>query len=88
MVVFEKSEGDDTLTLTIENIEERPATTWWIRSRYVLSLVGWLLTSLAVITALLVYWTLNTETGNNQVKENSIHPPSHSNSSDPGEDRF
>ena len=65
MVVFKNSEGDDTLTLTTDDIEERLVTTRRTRSRYVtvLSVAGCLLTSLAVVTSTVsVYWTLNTET--------------------------
>ena len=57
MVVFENSDGDDTLTLTTDDIEERSGTTWWTRSRYVtvLSVAGcFILTSLAVITTVSV----------------------------------
>ena len=69
MVGFKNSEGNDTLILTTEHIEERSATTWWSRSRYVtvLSVAGCLLTSLAVVTTVSVYWTLNNET----VKQNT-----------------
>ena len=65
MVVFENCEGDDTLALTTEDIEERPVTTWWTRSRFVtvLSVASCLLTSLAV------YFTSQTGTLNNQVKQ-------------------
>ena len=64
MVVFKNIEGDDTLTLITDEIEERLATNWGARSRYVtaLSVAGCLLTSLAVVTTVSVYWTLNTET--------------------------
>ena len=60
MLVFENSEGDDKLTLTTDDIEERPVTTWWTRSRYVtvLSVAGCLLTSLAVVM-LSYYNTIN-----------------------------
>ena len=59
MVVFNNSEGDDMLALTTDDIEERPGTTWWTRSRYVtvLSVAGCLLTSLAVVTTVSVYLT-------------------------------
>ena len=59
MVVFENREGDDTLALTTEDIEERPVTGWWTRSRYVtvLSVAGCLVTSLAVVTTIAVYST-------------------------------
>ena len=81
MVVFKSSEGDDTLTLSTENIEERPVTTWWTRSRYVtvLSVAGCLLTSLAVVTTVSLYWTLNTGDAVNP------HLPSASDSRDQGE---
>ena len=61
MVVFDNSEEDDTLTLTTADIEERPVTT---RSRYatVLSVAGCLVTSLAVVTTVSVYLTLNATT--------------------------
>ena len=73
MVVFESSQGYDALTLTTDDIEERPVlTTWWTRSRYVavLSVAGCLLTSLAVVTTVSVYWTLNTEA----LKQNAVNP--------------
>ncbi len=72
MVVFKNSEGDDTLTLTTDDIEERPVTTWWTRSRYVtvLSVAGCLLTSLAVVTTLSVYFTSHTETLDEHGKQN------------------
>ena len=59
MVVFENSEGDDTLALTTEDIEERPVSGWWTRSRCVtvLSFAGCLVTSLAVVTTIAVYST-------------------------------
>ena len=73
MVVFKNSETerDDTMTLTTDNIEERPVTTWWTRSRYVtvLSVAGCLLTSLAVVATAEVYLTLNTETIDGQIKQ-------------------
>ena len=63
MVVFNNSEEDDTLTLTSEDIEERPRTRW-TRSRYVivLSLAGCLLTSMAVVTTMAVYLTSDSDT--------------------------
>ena len=73
MVVFDNSKRDDRLTLTTDDIEERQVTTWWTRSRYVtvLSVAGCLLTSLAVVTtvSLSVYSTLDTETIEEQVKQ-------------------
>ena len=56
MVHFENREGDDMLTLTTDDIEERPGTKWWTRSRYatVLSVAGCLLT---VVTTVSVYLT-------------------------------
>ena len=72
MVVFDNCEGDDRLTLTTDDIEERPVTTWWTRSRYVtvLSVAGCLLTSLAVVTTVSLYWTLNNETIDKHAKQN------------------
>ena len=63
MVVFENSEDIDKLTLSTQDIEERPVTTGRTRSRYVtvLSVAGCLLTSLTIVTTVSVYWTLDTE---------------------------
>ena len=63
MVHFKNSKGDDTLALTTKDIEESPVTTWWTRSRYVtvLSVAGCLVTSLAVVTTVSVYWTSDNE---------------------------
>ena len=72
MVVFKNSAGYDMLSLTTDDIEERLVTTWWTRSRYVtvLSVAGCLLTSLAAVTTVSVYSTLNTET----LKQNAVNP--------------
>ena len=77
MVGFKNSEGDDTLTLTPE---DGPVTTWWTRSRYVavLSVAGCLLTSLAVVTTVSVYLTLDTEKLNQDAVNPHIPSPSDS----------
>ena len=77
MVHFENREGDDMVTLATGNIEERPVTTWWTRSRYV-AVAGCLVTSLAVVTTVSVYLTSNDTATLAKVEQNSdypYHPP-------------